>query len=187
MQTSFVAVHAGAGFVDVAKYQHLTPDKFPPAYEQTLWGLYDVPDYVRNMFNTPTVGYGGEIDPQRASSEIMEEAFKAEGEKMVRIVGPKMPHKYDPASLAEIMRQMNNAVEKGRNRFPKHLTLQTRTLRYNQMFWARITGLTEHWKDSRLDADVVDDSHISIKTKNIESLCCFPPGNRLETPIARWK
>ena len=40
--------------------------------------MYDVPDYVRNLFNTTMVAYGGEIDPQRASSQIMAEAFKAE-------------------------------------------------------------------------------------------------------------
>ena len=171
----FAAVHAGAGFVDVLRYQHLKPEDLPPSYEQTLWGVYDVPDYVRNLFNVTTVAYGGEIDPQRASSEIMAEAFKAEGHELVRIVGPKMPHKYDPASLAEIMRRMNDAVVAGRNRFPKKISLQTRTLRYNHMFWASATALTEHWKDSRLDAEVTDAGHIAVTTKNMDGFTLKSP------------
>ncbi|HET6249870.1 MAG TPA: alpha/beta hydrolase-fold protein [Tepidisphaeraceae bacterium] len=171
----FCAVHAGAGFVDVAKYQKIKPDDYPVWYEQKLWGVYDVPDYTRNLFNTTMVAYGGEIDPQRASSEIMAEEFKKEGHELVRLVGPKMPHKYDPASLAEIMRRMNDAVQKGRDRFPKKLSLQTRTLRYNHMFWAELTGLGEHWLDSRLDAEVPDDSHIVVTTKNAERLKLSSP------------
>jgi acetyl esterase/lipase len=166
----FAAVHAGAGFVDVARYQKLTPDKYPAWYEQTLWGMYDVPDYVRNLFNLPTVGYGGQIDPQRESSKIMAEAFDAEGHHMTRIVGPGMGHKYDPGSLAEIMRLMADAARKGRDPLAKHLTLQTRTLRYNQMRWATITALAQHWKDSRLDADVIDDGPIRVATKNVTEL-----------------
>ena len=45
------AVHTGAGFADVKRYQKLTPDKYPVAYEQTMWGFYDVPDYARNFMN----------------------------------------------------------------------------------------------------------------------------------------
>jgi dienelactone hydrolase len=171
----FCAVHAGAGFVDVAKYQHIKPDDYPVWYEQKLWGDYDVPDYTRNLFNTTMVAYGGEIDPQRASSEIMAEEFKKEGQTLTRLVGPKMPHKYDPASLAQIMHLMDEAVKKGRDRFPKKISLQTRTLRYNQMHWAALTALGEHWLDSRLDADVVDDSHIVITTKNAEGISLSSP------------
>lgn len=171
----FVAVHAGAGFVDVAQYLHLKPRDYPAWYEQKLWGVYDVPDYVRDLFNVTTVGYGGEVDPQRASSQIMADAFAAEGRGMVRIVGPKMPHRYDPASLARIMGLMEQAVRQGRNRYPKQLWLQTRTLRYNQMFWASLTGLEQHWLDSRLDASAPDLSHIRVKTKNARSISLTSP------------
>ena len=171
----FCAVHAGAGFVDVARYQHLTPDKFPPVYEQTLWGQYDVPDYTRNLFNTTMIAYGGEIDPQRASSQIMAECFKAEGQTLNRIVGPKMGHRYDPASLKEIRGLLAAAVSKGRNRFPRHLSLQTRTLRYNHMFWASIQELGQQWQDARLDADVADDRRVLITTRNVTRFCLNSP------------
>lgn len=171
----FVVVHPGAGFVDVAKYQHLTPDKYPPSYEQTLWGLYDVPDYVRNLFNTTTIAYSGEIDAQRASAEIMVLAFKGEGHELTHLIGPKMGHKYDPAVLAEVLRKINDAVQKGRDNYPRTITLQTRTLRYNTMFWASLTSLTEHWKDSRLDAEVPDDTHILVTTKNADGIALRSP------------
>ncbi|HZL35386.1 MAG TPA: prolyl oligopeptidase family serine peptidase [Tepidisphaeraceae bacterium] len=171
----FAAVHAGAGFVDVAQYQHLKPAQYPAWYEQKLWGMYDVPDYARNLFNVPTVAYGGEIDPQRASSAIMAQAFADQGHTLVRIVGPRMPHRYDPASLAQIIRLMDDAVKKGRDRFPKQLSLQTRTLRYNHIFWASLTGLKEHWRDSRLDAQAPDDSHIIVTTRNARGLSLRSP------------
>lgn len=171
----FAAVHAGAGFVDVARYQKLTPDKYPAWYEQKLWGVYDVPDYVRNLFNVTTVAYGGEIDPQRASAQIMAEAFKAEGHELTFIIGPNMPHKYDPASLAHIMSLMHDAQEKGRDRFAKQISLQTRTLRYNQMHWATITALHHHWEDARLDATIVGDRRIKVTTKNVDGFTLRSP------------
>lgn len=172
----FAAVHAGAGFVDVARYQKLTPDRYPPWYEQKLWGVYDVPDYVRNLFNLPVVAYGGQIDPQLAGGKIMAEAFQAEGHELTLIVGPNMPHKYDPASLAEIMRRMKEAADRGRDESPRKLSLQTRTLRYNRMHWATITGLVTHWEDTRLDAEVLDDNSVSVRTKNLASFALDPPG-----------
>jgi hypothetical protein len=57
---------------------------------------------------------------------------------------------------------------KGRDRFSPQISLQTRTLRYNQMKWATITALHEHWLDSRLDATVVNDHQIKVTTKNVD-------------------
>src|SRR5690606_1386423 len=34
----FAAVHSGAEFVDVARYQKLKPADYPPRDDQTLWG-----------------------------------------------------------------------------------------------------------------------------------------------------
>jgi hypothetical protein len=171
----FAAVHAGAGFVDVARYLKLTPDRYPPWYEQRLWGLYDVPDYVRNLFNVPVVAYGGEIDPQLAGGKIMAEAFRAEGHELPLIIGPNMPHKYDPVSLAEIMRRMKEAIDRGLDESPRKISLQTRTLRYNRMHWAQITGLTNHWDDSRLDVDMQDEHHLAVRTRNVSGFRLDPP------------
>ena len=66
----WACVHTGAGFVDVKRYQKLTPEKYPPWFEQKLWGLYDVPNYARNFLNVPLVCYSGENDPQRDSGAV---------------------------------------------------------------------------------------------------------------------
>ncbi len=124
----FAAVHAGAGFVDVARYQRLSPADYPPAYEQRLWGLYDVPDYVRNLFNLPVVAYSGEVDKQKDAADFMAEAFRQEGLELTHLIGPGMAHKYDPAVLAEVMRRMHEAAQKGRNTQADSVSLQTRTL-----------------------------------------------------------
>lgn len=44
----------------------------PPQYVQTLWGLYDVPDYRRNLLNVPLIAYGGADDAQKGAADIME-------------------------------------------------------------------------------------------------------------------
>src|SRR5688500_9417444 len=96
---NWIAVSPGAGFADVAKYQRLTPDRYPPWYEQTLWGAYDVPAYVRNLFNTQTIAYSGENDKQIQAARLMEEAFKAEGRTLTHLIGPGVEHKYEPKTL----------------------------------------------------------------------------------------
>ncbi len=42
----FVAASPGAGFAETARYQKLTPNQYPPKYEQMLWSIYDVPGYT---------------------------------------------------------------------------------------------------------------------------------------------
>ncbi|MBI1368119.1 MAG: prolyl oligopeptidase family serine peptidase [Planctomycetes bacterium] len=164
----FCVVHAGAGFVDVQRYQNVDPATVPP-YEVKLWGMYDVPDYVRNLFNVPTIAYSGEIDKQKASADIMEEAFKAEGHTLPRVIGPKMGHKYAPESLKEVMAFVNEAVKKGRDLHPGEVHLQTRTLRYDSMRPFSLYLLQSHWDDARLDA-IRDASGVwKVTTKNIRS------------------
>src|SRR5690606_11912066 len=45
----WVAVSPGAGFAETRRYINLSPAQYPPVYQQTLWGMYDAPDYVRNL------------------------------------------------------------------------------------------------------------------------------------------
>ena len=71
----WAAVHPGAGFAETAQYQRLTPEAYPPDYEQVLWKVYDVPNYVRNLFNLPVVAYSGENDKQIQAAEVMAQAF----------------------------------------------------------------------------------------------------------------
>jgi hypothetical protein len=66
-------------------------------------------------------------------------------------------------------------VVAGRPHDPPALTFQTRTLRYNRLFWLEALGLDEHWKDSRIDAQANGDT-ATLTTVNISSLRVAWPG-----------
>lgn len=172
---AWCAVHAGAGFVDVKRYQNITPDKMPPWYEQKLWGLYDVPDYRRNFLNVPVLAYSGEEDKQKAAADIMEAELAAEGLKLPHLIGPKMGHKYHPDALVEIHKRLAELVERGRNPLPQKVSLQTKTVRYGHMFWIEARRLDRHWEDSRLDAEVTSPTSITVTTKNVRDFMLRGP------------
>jgi dienelactone hydrolase len=174
---AWVAVSPGAGFAETARYQNLTPDKYPPWYEQRLWGQYDVPNYTRNLFNTTVVAYSGELDKQIQAARVMEEAYRDFGRELTHIIGPGMGHKYHPDSLKEILEKINEAVESGLAHTAKAVTLQTQTLRYNKMHWVQILGLHEHWRDTRVDAEILGDGRIKVTTKNVTRLRLSPLDN----------
>ncbi len=165
----FAGVYPGAGFVDVAKYNRLKQEDFPVWYEQTLWGLYDVPGYVRNLFNVPITVYTGEEDKARPQSELMVKNFAREGRKLTHLIGPGMGHRYHPDTAKEIQSLIEKNARDGLNHYPAQVTLQTRTLRYPRMFWVKVTGLDEHWKDSRVDAEMKYDNLVKVTTKNVSS------------------
>lgn len=166
----WAVVHAGAGFVDVKRYQRLGPDKMPSAMEQTLWGTYDVPNYARNLLNVPVIAYSGQVDKQKDAADFMEEVLKTHGHELTHVVGPKMGHKYHKKSLVEVAAFIKKALAKPKNRNPDKIHLQTRTLRYNKYAWLEILALDEHWQNSRVDATLVTPKDIKISTTNIRSL-----------------
>jgi pimeloyl-ACP methyl ester carboxylesterase len=170
----WIAVSPGAGFVDTARYQKLTPDRYGESYVQTLWGLYDVPDYVRNLFNTRVIAYSGELDKQREAAVLMEEAFKGEGRTLEHLIGPGVEHKYEPATLKELMARLDAIVANPPPRSPDEAHLQTRTLRYNRAGWLIAEGLDEHWKDSRIDGKRIG-PRIELTTKNVNFVALMTP------------
>ncbi|HMC10748.1 MAG TPA: prolyl oligopeptidase family serine peptidase, partial [Pirellulaceae bacterium] len=171
----WVAVSPGAGFVDTARYQKITPDRYPEWYVQKLWGLYDVPDYVRNLFNTNVIAYSGELDPQRQAAVFMEEAYKGEGRALSHLIGPGVEHKYEPKTLEDLLARLSAVAATGREELPRKVSLQTRTLAYNQMHWVGVTGLGEHWLDARVEAEIIGQVGIRVSTKNVTALT-FSPG-----------
>lgn len=171
----WACVHTGAGFADVKRYQKLTPDKYPVWYEQTLWGVYDVPDYARNFFNVPLISYSGELDAQRDSAEYMMEVLGKEGLKPPHLIGPGMGHKYHPETIKEVQAWVEKAVAKGRELFPNEVHIQTKTPFYGRVKWMNLHGLEESWKEARLDAKVVDGKTIDIKTSNVTRIVLYPP------------
>jgi predicted esterase len=160
------ALHTGAGFVDVKRFLKLTPETVPPAYTQTLWGQYDVPDYVRNLFNIPVLAYSGEVDGQKLAADIMAEAFQSEGRKLDHRIGPGMGHKYHTNVLKDILVWSHDRLQKGQPAYPKTVHWQGRTLKYSRMFWLTVTGLQKHWEDSRVDAEW-EGNLLKVTTKNV--------------------
>jgi predicted esterase len=166
----FVAASPGAGFAETARYQNLTPEKFPPRYEQVLWNVYDVPGYVRNLFNIPVVAYSGELDKQIQAARVMEEAYAGEGQQLPHLIGPGMGHKYHPDVLAELLDQLAAAAQAGRAESPSQLHLQTRHWRVAQRGWIRIDGLQQPYTDTRVDAQRHDDGSWHLTTLNVSRL-----------------
>ena len=166
----FCAVQPGAGFAETAKYNKLKPEDYPVWYEQKLWGIYDTPDYIRNLLNVPVVLYSGENDAQRAAAELMAKALKTEGREAPHLIGPGMGHRFHPDTAAEVQKLLEKAIKEGRNPIADQVTVQTKTLRYPRVHWVEATGLDEHWKDSRADAEMVGAMEVKVKTKNVTSL-----------------
>lgn len=171
----WTVVHAGAGFAETARYNRLAKENYPPWYEQKLWSLHDAPGYVRNLFNLGVIAYSGEVDKQKQAADVMAEAFAAEGRELKHVIGPKMGHKYDPASQEKILDFVRTQLSKGRNRYPAEVHLQTPTLKHNRMRWVYLSGLREHWKESRIDATFHPLEGITVKTSNVSSLILTNP------------
>jgi len=170
----FCVVHAGAGFVETAKYNRLTPDKYPAWYEQKLWGWYDVPCYTRNLFNVPVIAYSGELDKQKQAADLMAEAFKAEGRELRHIIGPGVEHKYEAKAKEQVLAEIKKAVEKGRNKAPSEVHLQTRNVRYNRMHWINLQQVNDFWDDTRIDAVIAAPGRIEVTTKNVRQFSIDP-------------
>lgn len=162
----WACVHTGAGFVDVKRYQKITPEKMPPWYEQTLWGVYDVPDYARNFMNVPLISYSGEQDTQRDSADYMTEVLASHGMSRPHLIGPGMGHKYHPEVIKEVQKLVEEAVAKGRDPQPKKVVLQTRTLAYPQVFWVELLAQEKQWAESRVEAQRQDAAGVVVTTLN---------------------
>ena len=165
----FCAIHAGAGYSETAKFIKLKPENFPPAYEQALWNVNDVPAYVRNLFNVPFSNYSGDKDGQIQASQVMEEVFKEHGKETIHLIGKDTAHKYHPDSLKEVLALVKESVQQGRPKDQPTLSFQTRTLQYNRLFWLEALSLDGHWQDTRIDAEARG-KDVTLTTKNVNRL-----------------
>ncbi|CAN5206951.1 prolyl oligopeptidase family serine peptidase [soil metagenome] len=171
----WAVVHAGAGFVDVARYQNLAQDAYPSAVEQALWGLYDVPDYARNLLNLPVIAYSGGDDKQKDAADFMAETLAGHGFTLPHKIGPGTGHKYHDETIQEVAAFVRESVATGRDPAPQTIHWQTRTLRYPGFRWLRAEGLGTHWEEARLDA-TLDGATLAITTRNVTRL-------RLDRPL----
>ncbi len=170
----WACVHTGAGFVDVKRYQKLTPEKMPPWYEQELWHVYDVPDYARNFFNVPLVSYSGEKDSQRDSAEYMAAVLAKEDYQLKHLIGPGMEHKYEPGVQQEVQALVEEAVAAGRNPLPRRVVLQYRSARYTKMFWVEALEVEKEWEDTRIEAGVSQGGILAVTTRNVRAFRVDP-------------
>lgn len=175
------AVNPGAGFAETPEFLNVFQSEDVskiPDYQKTLWHLYNSSDYALNLANCPTIAYSGEIDKQKQAADVMERELKKEGLDMLHIIGPQTGHKIHPDSLIEIERRLADITALGRNRTPSEVHFTTWTLRYNQMNWVTIDGISEHWDRARVDAKVLGDASMEVSTKNVTALTLdFPAGH----------
>ncbi|MEX2580975.1 MAG: prolyl oligopeptidase family serine peptidase [Verrucomicrobiales bacterium] len=170
----FCAVHAGAGFSETKEYIGLAPDDFPPDYEQTLWKLYDVPNYARNFRNGPLLAYSGGEDKQKQAADVMERELAKVGHDMRHVVGEGMGHKYNQESTDEIWAWLKEAWEKGRSVQDEKVVWQTPTLRYPGYGWLQLRGLESHWQDAVATAEKKGESNlVSLDLENVTALEIF--------------
>lgn len=176
----WVAMSPGAGFAETARYQNLDPQDVP-WYERKLWGVYDVPDYARNLFNLPVIAYSGENDKQIQAARVMEQAFAAEGRTLDHRIGPGMGHRYASATLTAILEDLKAYRDRGLDPSPRQVTLQTRTLRYHRVHWVDVQSLEQHWRDTRVDAERTADDGLKLTIRNVDALRLTP--NRLPQQV----
>ncbi len=167
------AAAPGAGFSETPDFlkvfQNEDVSKIP-SWEKKLWHMYDCTDYALNFYNLPTVAYSGEIDKQKQAADIMAAAMKKEGLELNHIIGPKTGHSYEKGAKAELIKQIDAIVDKGRNPVPEKIKFVTYTLRYNKCFWVELYGLKEHWERAEVQAEIVGKTGIKLTTKNINNL-----------------
>jgi dienelactone hydrolase len=173
----WAAASPGAGFSETPDFLKVFQDEKlqPTDYEQKLWHMYDCTDYALNLFNCPTIAYSGEIDKQKQAADVMAAALKKEGIELAHIIGPKTGHGWHPEAKEEVSRRIDSIVEHGRNPVPRRVRFTTWTLRYNNAFWVTIDGLNKHWERATIEAEIVDDHTIRVKTHNVAAFTLSTP------------
>ncbi|MDA7921401.1 prolyl oligopeptidase family serine peptidase [Verrucomicrobiales bacterium] len=170
----FCAVHAGAGFAETKEYNKLTPENYPAPYVQTLWKVYDVPFYTRNLLNIPVLAYSGSVDKQKQAADLIERELKSIGHELRHVIGAEMGHKYNQESVDEIWEWLQDSWEKGRVKMPKKIQWETPTLRYPGYQWLKLTGLQQHWSGAKAIAQWDSERH--ELTLDLENVSAFEAG-----------
>jgi pimeloyl-ACP methyl ester carboxylesterase len=162
------AFEAGAGFNETRNY---AKESNPPDYVERTWRIYDAVEYARNVFNIPTVGYGGEDDAQLKASLNIQAKLREEGVGGLRalfLVGPKTGHRWHPDSKRESDAFLDGHVN-APMREPERISFVTYTTRYNRCFWLTVDGLERHYDRAQVDGERTGRS-AKLTTKNVRRL-----------------
>jgi hypothetical protein len=177
----WAATEAGAGFTETVQYAK--QNDLPP-YRPAMLHIYDSMDYALNAFNTPTVGYGGEIDPQLQGSTNIREQLMREGlhfeQRPFRfvgtdlhalfLIGPQTQHKFHPDSKKISDEFIDKAVEKA-DEVPAHLRFVTYTTKYDRCYWVTVEALDKTYERADVDATrSADGKQFTVSTKNVRGL-----------------
>lgn len=183
----WAAAAPGAGFSETPDFLKVWAKETlqPTWWEQKLWHLYDATDYAVNLFNCPTVAYNGDMDSQKQAADVMERALAAEGIRLRRVIGPNTAHRYHADSKVVINNIIDPIAGRGRDPYSRKVRFTTWTLAYNKMKWITVDGLGKHWERARLDAEILDDRTVSVRTENVAgfSLNMGPGGCPLDNTL----
>lgn len=154
----WVVVEAGAGFVETKVHGKV---ENPTVYAN----IYDVMNCALNAVNTPTVGYGGQDDPQLRASVFVREQLQREGYHFepdglnfkttdlnaIFLVGPHTQHKWHPDSKkvsdAFVLQNETRGIQ-----VPAAIRFVTYTERYNRCFWVTVDQLEHDYERAQVDA-----------------------------------
>ena len=183
----WAAIEAGAGYTETRRYGKR--ENLPP-YQEAMLHYYDAVDYALNAFDTPTVGYGGEVDAQLQASvnireQLMREGLRFEQDGPFRwvtkdlralfLVGPKTAHAWHPDSKAESSAFIAHALQSA-DTSPSHVRFVTYTTRFNRAHWLTVDGLDETYQRADVDAKRSEDGkHYTIVTKNVSGITFDAP------------
>jgi predicted esterase len=165
----WAVVSPGAGFAETAQYTKTDPAKVPE-YERILWGVYDVPDYVRNLFNTRVIAYSGENDKQIQAARVMEAAYEKEGRQLEHLIGPGVEHKYEPETLKKLLAKIEEELKNPVTARPREkIDIQSRSLRYAQFDGIHAYEAENLWDEIRISMKRKGETR-EIVTKNVKTL-----------------
>ncbi len=176
--TLWAAAAPGAGFAETKEFlNNFQNEKVKPTwFEERLWHMYDATDYAQNIFNLPTVAYSGENDKQKQAADVMAREMKKVGLELNHIIGPKTGHSYEKNAKAEVSKQIDAILAKGRNPFPKEIKFVTYTLRYNRCAWVEVTGLEKHFAKATVEG--TGDGYVfDLKTSGVTGLAVSAAGS----------
>jgi hypothetical protein len=165
----WAAASPGAGFAETPIYTKALEAKKPERtwWEQKLWLWYDATAVAGNLFNVPTIAYSGELDPQKQSADLMEQATAREGLKLERIIGPQTAHKYHPDSKKQLAARLDELTAKPRPLWPAESRFTTYTLRYSTSDRIKIMELEKSWERADVTVKFPAPDQMVVTTKNI--------------------
>jgi pimeloyl-ACP methyl ester carboxylesterase len=178
----WAAIEAGAGYTETRRYGHR--DNLPP-YQEAMLHYYDAVDYSLNAYDTPTVGYGGEIDAQLQASvnireQLTKEGFRFQPDGPFRwvtddlralfLVGPKTGHAWHPDSKAQSEAFIVDAL-KAADAPRTHVRFVTYTTRFNKAHWLSVKGLEATYQRADVNARRNKEGReYFVETKNVTAL-----------------